>query len=259
MRALAGAFGVTAIFTAAKLLRPSPPKSITFEQENLDNVVPVVFASEQTNANLALLGDKAFLFNQKANAFIMYGVEGRSWIAMGDPVGPKEEWPELIWRFREKCDIYDGRTVFYEIGREELHIYLDLGLTLIKLGEEGRVLLENFSLEGSSGKGLRHTVNRFEKDGCIFEIIPRENISACIPEFKTVSDAWLEKKNTREKGFSLGFFDEDYLNRFPAGVIRKEGKILGFTNIFMGAGIKKNSTRYGRRNIWRHRAVLPFR
>jgi len=34
----------------------------------------------------------------------MYGIEGRSWVVLGDPVGPQEEWAELIWRFREMGD-----------------------------------------------------------------------------------------------------------------------------------------------------------
>jgi phosphatidylglycerol lysyltransferase len=235
MRALVGVLGITVIFMGAKLLKPLPPKRSASGQEDLNDVVPVVRASRKTNAYLALLGDKAFLFNQKKNSLIMYGVEGRSWIAMGDPVGPKEEWPELVWRFREMCDQYDGWTVFYEIGRDDLHLYLDLGLTMLKLGEEGRVLLENFSLEGNARKGLRYTLNKLEKDGCSFEIIPQEKVATHLPEFKAISDSWLKEKNTREKGFSLGFFDEDYLRQFPAGVVRREGKILGFTNVFMGA------------------------
>jgi len=44
------------------------------------------------------------------------------------------------------------------------------------------------------------------------------------------------KKNTHEKGFSLGFFGPEYLKRFPAGVVRKDGKIIAFANIWQGAG-----------------------
>jgi phosphatidylglycerol lysyltransferase len=166
----------------------------------------------------------------------MYGVEGRSWIAMGDPVGKEEEWGELVWRFREMCDRYDGWTVFYEVGHKRLHLYLDLGLTLLKLGEEARVSLEDFSLEGGARKGLRHSYHRLQKEGCVFEVVPQEGIPLLIPEFKDISDAWLAEKETREKGFSLGFFSEDYLRQFPAGVIRKNGKIMAFANIWPGAG-----------------------
>ncbi len=56
-----------------------------------------------------------------------------------------------------------------------------------------------------------------------------------IQEFRTISDAWLAEKHAREKGFSLGFFKEEYLNLFPAAVVRKEDKIIAFANILSGA------------------------
>ena len=34
-----------------------------------------------------------------ASAFLMYAKRGRSWVALYDPVGPREEWPALIARF----------------------------------------------------------------------------------------------------------------------------------------------------------------
>jgi phosphatidylglycerol lysyltransferase len=235
MRATVGTFGIALIFMTAKLISPCSPKRALYQNSDLNSAVPIVLASPKSYADLALLGDKSFLFSQKRNSFIMYAVKGRSWIAMGDPIGPKEEWPELIWRFCEMCDRYNGWAVFYEVGVEKLHLYLDLGLTPLKLGEEGRVSLGDFSLEGGSRKGLRNTCHRLEKDGCVFEIIPPERIPDCLPEFKVISEAWLEEKNTREKRFSLGFFDEGYLRRFPAGIVRKGGKVLGFANVLFGA------------------------
>jgi phosphatidylglycerol lysyltransferase len=165
----------------------------------------------------------------------MYAVEGRSWVSMGDPVGPEEEWPDLIWRFREISDRYGGWTVFYEVGRESLHFYLDLGLTLIKLGEVARVPLTGFSMEGSARRNLRYTKRKLEKQGCLFEIISPDNIPSVLPDLKTISDAWLKEKNTPEKGFSLGFFETEYLKRFSAGIVRKNGTIIAFANIWQSA------------------------
>ena len=139
----------------------------------------------------------------------------RSWISMGDPIGPPEEWKELLWRFRELCDRYDAWPVFYEVGVANIPLYLDLGLTMVKIGEEGRVDLQQFSLEGNANKGFRHTLNKFEKDGYTFEIVPEEKVGPLLPELKTISDQWLQEKNTREKCFSLGCFDETYLQNFP--------------------------------------------
>ena len=165
----------------------------------------------------------------------MYAVEGRSWIAMGDPVGPDLRWPELIWKFRELSDRYGGRTVFYEVGPEPLHLYLDLGLSLLKLGEEARVPLTDFSLEGSARKGLRYTQRKLEKEGCRFEVMQPESVAAQLDELKNISDAWLTAKNTREKGFSLGFFQPDYIRRCPVALVIRNERIEAFANLWTGA------------------------
>ena len=235
LRATVGAFGIAMIFSLSRLLRPAPPKSVLPGQEDLLKLSTIVQQSRATTARLALLGDKRLLFNPAETAFIMYGIEGRSWVSMGDPVGPEEQWPDLIWRFREIADRYGGWTVFYEVGQESLHFYLDLGLTLIKLGEEARVPLPGFSIEGSARKNLRYTKRKLEKQGCLFEIIPPDNIPSVLPELKTISDAWLKEKNTHEKGFSMGFFEPGYLKRFPAGIVRKDKKMIAFANIWQGA------------------------
>src|SRR5262249_5416072 len=145
--------------------------------------------------------------------FVMYGVEGRSWVALGDPVGTESEWPELVWQFRELCDRHDTWPVFYEVSQTNLPLYLDLGLTLLKIGEEGRVRLDTFSIKGEAHKNFRHTINRIEKAGCAFALIPPTETPPLLPHLRIVSDAWLAEKNTREKGFSLGFFSDSYLSQ----------------------------------------------
>jgi phosphatidylglycerol lysyltransferase len=235
LRASAGASSVILLFSLAKLLRPVPPRPSSPGPLELDRAYALVAQSTQSSANLALLGDKAFLFSASGNAFIMYGIEGRSWIALGDPVGPADEWRELIWEFHEMSDRYGGWTVFYEVGKERLPLYLDIGLTLLKLGEEARVPLEQFSLEGAARKELRHDHRKAADAGYAFEVIPPEAVPASLGELRVVSDSWLASKNTPEKGFSLGYFDEAYLSRFSAGIVRREGRIVAFANIWQGA------------------------
>jgi phosphatidylglycerol lysyltransferase len=55
-------------------------------------------------------------------------------------------------------------------------------------------------------------------------------------ELKQISDAWLSEKNTAEKGFSLGFFQPDYIRRGPVAVVRQHGKLIAFANVWRGAG-----------------------
>jgi phosphatidylglycerol lysyltransferase len=234
MRAAAGSATVILLYAVAALLHPALRKAGIPGREESDRILSLVRESPRTYACLALLGDKAFLLNEGKTAFIMYGVEGRSWIAMGDPVGPSAEWPELAWRFRDMADRVDGWTVFYEVGSESLPLYIDLGLTVFNFGEEAVVPLETFRLEGSERKNLRHEKNRLEKEGCRFEILDTDRIPDLLPRLKEISDGWLMEKKAKEKGFSLGRFTEPYMKRFPAAVVHWNGRIVAFANLWLG-------------------------
>ncbi|MEI8027230.1 MAG: bifunctional lysylphosphatidylglycerol flippase/synthetase MprF [Pseudomonadota bacterium] len=192
----------------------------------------IVRNADRTYGNLALLGDKKLLLNEANTALIMYATAGRSWIALGDPLGPPEECKELIWRFRELCDLHGAMPAFYQVDPDNLHLYVEAGLSLIKIGEEAIVDLQNFSLEGRSQKGLRNIMNRFLKEGYSFAVVPVEEVPALLPELERISSDWLESKHVKEKRFSMGFFSEEYLKNFPVGVVRKDGDILAFANLW---------------------------
>ncbi|MBI5375390.1 MAG: bifunctional lysylphosphatidylglycerol flippase/synthetase MprF [Candidatus Schekmanbacteria bacterium] len=236
LRAIAGVIGLAFFFGAASLFRSSKPLPELPEQEKMSSVRAIVKNAKNASANLALLGDKSFLFSESGRAFIMYAVEGNSWIALGDPVGDEEEKAELVWRFREKSDYFNAWPVFYQISDENLYLYIELGLTFYKLGEEGRVNLTEFSLEGKDFKGLRHTHNKLEKEGWSFEILGIENVIQIMPRFREISSSWLAEKNTREKRFSLGYFNESYIMEFPAVIVKKEEQVVAFANVFESAG-----------------------
>jgi len=236
LRALVGSVSVLLLFAIWRLLRAAPPKPRKPSAEDVEMAARIVSESPSTTAGLALLGDKALLFSESGRSFVMYGVEGKSWVAMGDPAGPADERAEIVWRFREEVDRHGGWCIFYEVGTENLPLFLDLGLTILKTGEEARVKLESFSLDGSSRKHMRNLLNKNEKDGWEFSLVSREDVPALLPSLKAVSDEWLSDKRTREKGFSLGFFDESYLARCPVAVVRKGEKIVAFANILEGNG-----------------------
>ena len=231
MRATVGAMVVALIFGISRLLRPAAPP----EDQDPDGIPEVVekiaLQSPNAGANLAFLGDKRFIVNSGRNAFVMYAVTGQTWVAMGDPVGAVSEWPELIWHFRKSAEHFGDRSVFYEVGHEYLYLYLDAGMNLLKLGEEARVPLTGFSLEGSERKALRYIHRKLGKLGCRFEILLPERVDSELPILKDISDTWLEEKKTREKGFSLGFFNPAYLRRLPVAVIRMDNHIVAFANI----------------------------
>ncbi len=201
LRAMVGITVAVALLALHRLLRPAAatpalPDSITF-----DKVETVVRASPDTLSYLALLGDKSFVFSEDRSAFIMYAVEGRSFVAMGDPIGSPRDRKELAWEFRQLADRHGALTVFYQVRMHNLPLYLDMGLSLLKLGEEARVPLRDFALDGGQRKRLRRVIRVVEKEGCHFEMLCGDDVRRAMPELKGVSDAWLSSRRTREKVF----------------------------------------------------------
>ena len=233
-RALRSALGsavLLVIVSLTWLLRTARPVITLPNAEELAKAAEIVNASDQPDGGLVLTGDKALLLHPSGKAFLMYARRGRSLVALYDPIGPTQQRAELIWQFRDLCDIHHARPVFYQVRAENLPFYMDIGLTAIKLGEEARVDLKRFDIDakGKEMKDLRYTWNRGGRDGLSLEI--HEVGQAPLDELKVISDAWLTGKNVREKGFSLGRFSPQYLQHFRIAIIHFEGKPVAFANL----------------------------
>ena len=208
-------------------IRPQLPDATALQQAQ-----QVVANSPVADSALALLGDKYLLFSDSGTSFLMYRIQGSSWITLGDPVGKPEEFEDLLWIFREQCDLYGGHAVFYQVSPEWLPLYIDMGMNLLKLGEDALVPLADFSLQGKKQAELRQILSKGEREKLEFNIVPATEVEALLPQLQTLSNEWLEKKNAREKGFSLGYFSPDYLHRFACAVVRKDGQPVAFANLW---------------------------
>lgn len=252
LRATVGAASLAALLGLYRLLRPVRPVTPVPSTGDLERARVMVERSPHTYANLALRGDKALLFSSAQDAFIMYRRSGRSWVAMGDPVGSAEGARELMWRFHDLCDRFDGWCVFFEVQGERRAEYAELGLGLTPLGEQARVDLARFDLALPAHSDLRQARARLLRRRCRFEIVPREAVPGLLPELARVSDAWLAAKATREKGFSNASFDVRYLEQFPVAVVCSDEGIIAFANLWCGAGRQELSV-----DLMRHVPTAP--
>ncbi|MDD4276981.1 MAG: bifunctional lysylphosphatidylglycerol flippase/synthetase MprF [Candidatus Cloacimonetes bacterium] len=230
LRMLVGIVGFLFLYSLFRLSNGFSTKYA--KQADNDTIKRIIVQANKTHANLAFLGDKSFFVNKQQTALIMYAIEGSSWVSMGNPIGGKEDIEELAWQFREYSNRNGGKAVFYEVDTEYLDLYLDMGLSLIKIGESARVNLMDFDLEDSQNKRHRRTIRLAEASACSFDIISSQDLLAQIPRLKVISDGWLKGKHAKEKGFSLGYFDPQYLSLFPVGVVIKAGEIIAFANLW---------------------------
>jgi phosphatidylglycerol lysyltransferase len=201
----------------------------------------IVRRQERSDAVLAMMGDKSFLFSRSRQAFLMYAKRGRSWVALHDPVGPAQEWPELIADFVTLAHRHSGRAAFYQVRPDALPLYLEAGLTLMKLGEEACISLRDFQLEGSHRTRLRYAVKRGERDGLSAELVEPQDVPALLPTLRSVSDDWLERRNAREKSFSVAAFDPGYLMAQSVMLVRQNGRAVAFAT-FMTTDLHTEAT-----------------
>jgi len=189
----------------------------------------------EPGSNLALLGDKRFLFSTSGDSFLMFGVRGRSWIALGGPVGRRDERLELLWRFRELADSHAARPGMYGLGADDLPDIVELGFSIQKVGESAAVPLETFSIEGRKRGNLRRAWRKAAEEGATFEIVEGEALAAILPELQAISDQWLAHHAGGEKAFSMGAFLPSYVSEFPIAVVRDQGRPVAFANIWTTA------------------------
>ncbi|MGI8510208.1 MAG: phosphatidylglycerol lysyltransferase domain-containing protein [Gemmatimonadaceae bacterium] len=233
LRATAGVLAALVIFAALRLLRPARPIIPSPTADETDAARAIAAQYPGAAAQLAFLGDKYFFFDEKRTGFIMYAVNGRSWVSLGDPVAPVSSAAGLIREWTAMVDRNGGWPVFYKVAPTLLYLYLDHGLSVVKLGEEARVSLAEFSLEGSNRRNLRRVWRKIVDEGCTFEVVQPDALGAIMPELRAISDQWMQQKHAREKAFSLGFFEEAYVSRYPVALARKEGRIVAFSNAWV--------------------------
>lgn len=215
-----------------RLMAPSKTRPMLDDARRDTLIAEILATSPSSEANLALLGDKQFIVAPEQDAFLMYRVRGASWIVMGDPVGNPGRWDGLFWAIRSRADTAQGRLLFYQIGDAALKHAIALGLTIVKYGEQAIVPLPHFGLEGSARKTLRNSVAKLERLGAQFEVVDASQVPALIPILRSVSDQWLAAKRQKEKGFSLGAFDPDYLGRCDCAIVRIDGRVIAFANLW---------------------------
>ncbi len=177
-------------------------------------------------------GDKAVWF-WGDRGLVVYQHEGSRMVCLKDPlIAPGTDRHELMRALLEEANRQDRIIVFSMIGADWWETLHEFGFRMLKLTEEALVDLPEFSLEGSSRKGLRQSLRNVEKEGITFSVLEPPYRSEIIDACRRVSDAWLASKGGHELQFSACYFSESYLQRHPLGVARAaDGEIIAFVNL----------------------------
>lgn len=185
---------------------------------------------------LALLGDKSFVFAEDGAAVVMAARGGGSYVAMGAPIGKRTSWRSALSRFRAEAAALSLRPVVYAAPPDLLPDLIDIGFRLEKVGENAVIDLVTFNLVGPKRHPLRAARRKLaERDGATFEVFVPPAVAQHLDALKPVSDAWLAMHKSGEKGFSLGRFDPAFAARSPVATVSVRGRPIAFATLWTTA------------------------
>ena len=176
--------------------------------------------------------DKSFFFSTAQDAFLAYSVGADFAVVLGDPVGPEQQVGTIIKEFAAFCDNNGWGLGFHQTLPDFLEVYSHLGFKKLKVGDEAIVDLTQFTLEGKAAKTFRSRVNQLEKGGIRASYHEPPVPATVMAQLREVSDEWLQIPGRRERQFTLGLFDEEYVRSTPVlSAEDGQGKVLAFVNL----------------------------
>ncbi|MFS0644518.1 bifunctional lysylphosphatidylglycerol flippase/synthetase MprF [Siminovitchia sp. 179-K 8D1 HS] len=180
--------------------------------------------------HLIFLHDKYIFWNSKGNVLFPFQKYADKLVVLGDPVGDQKDFFPAVEEFQHISDLHGYTPVFYQVGMNMLPYLHESGFDFFKLGEEGFVDLQNFSISGKKMKGARAVINKFKREHYGLEIVKPPFTPELFSQLKEVSDDWLQGR--REKGYSLGFYDKSYLNKSDIAILKNDNnEIIAFANL----------------------------
>jgi phosphatidylglycerol lysyltransferase len=223
----------TLIYALGMILRPVllPEKPATaIEHQYAINIVER--HGRSSLARFTLFDDKAYYFSPTGQSVIAYVPKGRVAIALGDPIGPSTDRKEALVGFRAFCQRNDWYPAFYQVLPDDLALYRSIGFHSLQIGEEGVVNLETFSLSGKAKQDLRTSLNKFKRLGYSLECYEPPIAPTLLKTLREISNEWLSTMQGSEKRFSLGWFDDSYLQECKIiAIMNPEKELIAFANV----------------------------
>ena len=179
-----------------------------------------------------LYPDKDLVLFPDRQSFIAYRLAGRYAVVLEGPVGPNEALAGSVEAFDELCYRRGYQPLYYRVDEADLGCFEASRKKFLKIGQEGLVDLNTFSLEGRAYKSLRNALTRVDKEGYTTHVHAPPLRDGLVQQLRAVSDEWLRTRNIAESVFSQGVFWAAELKQQPVLTVENaEGKVMAFANV----------------------------
>jgi len=129
-------------------------------------------------------------------------------IALGDPIGPREAWPEAVAAFTESSIEAGLRPCFFSASPALVEAAGPEWRSL-SVGEDTIVDLPGLEFTGGAWQPVRGAANRAQREGITFRMSRLHQESfAVLAQVRAISESWVGDKGLPEMGFTLGGVEE---------------------------------------------------
>lgn len=173
--------------------------------------------------------DKDYFWGSTKQGFVAYKVVGPIAFALADPIGPKQAL--LIKEFNDWSRQHRLSACYLPVYPASLPAYEQSGLESLQIGSSALIKIDDFMNNTSKDKWWRWRINKTQKAGYTYHASHPPHSKEFLADIRRVSNAWLKTGGHVERGFGLGYFNTEYLQRCTIHYLRdSENKILAFTN-----------------------------
>ena len=216
----------TMVFAAYSLFRPLAYRFRTLPREQSEAREVLEQHGTSSLDFFKLYPEKSYFFPEDRESFVAYRVANNAALALGDTSGSREEVEHTTAAFIRYCEDNGWNVAYYQVLPDLVPMYRDLGMRVVKVGEEAVVDLEHFAGEKAKSKKFRYTRRRYgEREGYVATRHEPPHSRELLDEVEEVSDAWISMPGRRERGFTLGRFERDYIGGTPLFVVRDSGGV----------------------------------
>jgi lysyl-tRNA synthetase, class II len=187
-------------------------------------------------AYFALRDDRATV--AAAHTLVSYRPVGTVALAAGDPLGPREEWPQAARAFLAEAAVQGRIAAVLGCGERAARVWGKAGLATLYLGDEAVLDLERFSLEGRAVRIARQSWHRARRAGFTTMACRSGDLDPnTVAALRELSRRW--RGEATERGFSMALgrlFDARDASTLVVVARDAAGRPVGFLHFVPWSG-----------------------
>lgn len=146
--------------------------------------------------------DRSVVLTEDRCAAVSYGVFSGVAVACGDPLGPRERWPEAIEAWQRTLHRYGWSGAVLAASEQGARAYAAAGMSTVPLGDEAVVDATTFRLSAPGLDAVRTAVGRARRTGATVHVRRAEDVGPMeLAGLARLAASW--RDGEVERGFSM--------------------------------------------------------